>query len=92
VRSASYGAKIVRTGVVAKRIAILATTCSTCGSVQVYWGSTLLRTISLRSTVTVNKKLITVTTFTSARTGTLTIKLSTSGRKVLIDGVAIRRN
>jgi len=92
LRSSSSGAKLTRTGVVAKRIAIVATTCPTCGSVRVYWGSTLLRTISLRSATTVNKKLITVTTFTSARKGTLMIKVYSSGKKVLIDGVAIRRN
>ncbi len=42
VRSSTSGAKLTRTGVVAKRISIVATTCSTCGSVRVYWGSTLL--------------------------------------------------
>ncbi len=30
--------------------------------------------------------------FTSARTGTLSIKVHSSGKKVVIDGVAIRRN
>jgi hypothetical protein len=92
LRSSTTGAKLTRTSVVARRIAILATTCPTCGSVRVYWGSTRLRTISLRSTTTVNRKLITVTTFTSTRTGTLSIRVSSSGRKVIIDGVAIRRN
>jgi hypothetical protein len=92
LRSYTAGARLVRTSVVAKRIAIVATTCSTCGSVRVYWGSTLLRTISLRSATTVNKKLITVTTFTSTRSGTLTIRVYSSGKKVIVDGVAIRRN
>ena len=46
VRSSSYGARLTRTGVVAKRIALLATTCRTCGTVKVYWGSTLLKTVS----------------------------------------------
>ena len=44
LRSSTYGAKLTRTGVVARRIALLATTCPTCGSVKVYWGSTLLKT------------------------------------------------
>jgi hypothetical protein len=92
LRSYSYGAKLVRSGVVARRIAIVATTCPSCGSVKVYWGSTLLRTIRLTSTTTVNRRLISVTTFTSARRGTLTIKVSSSSRKVVIDGIAIRRN
>ncbi len=92
LRSVTYGAKLTRTGVVAKRIAIVATTCPTCGKVRVYWGSTLLRTISLYSATTVNKKLITVTTFAGTRTGTLSVKVHSSGKKVIIDGVAIRRN
>ena len=92
VRSSSSTAKLVRTGVVARRIAIVATTCPTCGTVKVYWGSTLLRTIKLTSATTVNRKLIAVTTVTSDRKGTLTIKVSSTGRKVIIDGVAIRRN
>ncbi len=91
-RSGSYGAKLTRTGVVARRIALVATTCPTCGKVRVYWGSTLLRTVSLYSATTVNKKLITVTTFAGTRTGTLSIKVHSSGRKVIVDGVAIRRN
>ena len=91
LRSTSSGAKLVRTGVVARRIALVATTCPTCGTVKVYWGTTLLRKISLKSGTTVNRKLITVTTFASTRTGKLTIKVSSSGKKVIIDGIAIRR-
>jgi hypothetical protein len=90
LRSPVSGAKLVRTGVVARRIAIVVTTCPTCGSVAVYWGSTLLRTISLRSAVTVNRKVIPVATFPSIRSGTLTITVRSSGRAVIIDGVAIR--
>jgi hypothetical protein len=92
LRSSTYGAKLTRTGVVAKRIALLATTCATCGSVKVYWGTSLLKTVSLYSATTVNKKLITVASFSAARTGTLTIRVSSSGKRVIIDGVAIRRN
>jgi hypothetical protein len=92
LRSYTYSAKLTRTGVVAKRIALLATTCSTCGTVKVYWGSTLLKTVSLYSKTTVTKKLIPVASFGSGRRGTLTIKVSSSGKKVIIDGVAIRRN
>ena len=90
-RSPSW-AKLTRTGVVAKRISIVATTCSTCGSVRVYWGSTLLRTISLHSSTTINKRVISVTTFTSARSGTLSVRVYGSGKKVIVDGVAVARN
>ena len=91
LRSSTYGAKLTRTGVVAKRIALVATTCSTCGTVKVYWGSTLLKAVSLYSKTTVNKKLITVASFSSARSGTLSIKVSSRGKRVIIDGVAISR-
>lgn len=92
VRSTRLGAKLVRTGVVARRIALVATTCPTCGTVRVYWSGSLLRTVKLTSATTVHRKVIHVTTFTRARTGTLTIRIVSSGRKVIIDGVAIRRN
>ena len=91
LRSYSSGSALVRTNVVARQVALLATTCRTCGSVKVYWGKTLLRTVSLVSTRTTYRKVISVAIFTSAHSGTLTIKVSSSGRAVLIDGVVIRR-
>ena len=87
--STASGAKLRRTGVKAKRIVLVATTCSTCGTVKVYWGTKLLKTVSLKSTRTVNKKLITITTFTSVSSGTLSIMVSGSGKKVMIDGVIL---
>ena len=92
MRSYTRGAKLVRTGVVARGIAIVATTCRGCGSVRVYWGSTLLRSISLNSTTTLNRKLIYVTAFSTARTGTLSIRVTSTSRRVIIDGLAIKRN
>ena len=59
---------------------------------KVYWNGTLLKTISLASATTVNKKVIAIKTWTSGHAGTLKLKVSTSGKKVLIDGVVIRRN
>ena len=88
--SHTYGSKLMRPGVAARQIALLVTTCRTCGSVKVYWGSTLLRRVSLYSATTVYRKLITVTT-PSARSGALTITVSSRGKAVIIDGVAIRR-
>lgn len=92
LRSTTSGATLTRTQVVAKRIALVATTCPTCGKVKVYWGSTLLKTISLVSATTVNKKVIAVATFSSARNGTVKIVQASGGKKVILDGLAIRRN
>ena len=90
-RSTVDGARLVRTGVVARRLALVATTCPTCGSVRVYWGSTLLRSISLVSATTVNRRVIAIATFPSARTGTVTIRVTSWGRRVVVDGLLIRR-
>ena len=87
--STKSGAKLTRTGVRVKRLALVATTCSTCGTVKVYLGTKLLKTVSLKSTATVNEKLITIKTFSAVTAGTLSIKVSTSGKKVMIDGVVI---
>lgn len=90
LRSSTLGAKLTRTGVIARRLAIVAATCPTCGKVAVYWGTALLKTISLYSSTTTNRKLIAVTTFTSVRTGTLTLKVVSSRKTVVIDGFAVR--
>jgi len=47
--------------------------------------------VSLRSSTTVNRKLITIAAFTSVRTGTISIRVSSTGKRVLIDGLAISR-
>ncbi|MFN8630034.1 MAG: carboxypeptidase-like regulatory domain-containing protein [Chloroflexota bacterium] len=91
VQTTKSGAKLTASKVTAQRIAVVATMCSTCGSIKVYWGSTLLKTISLKSAKTVNKKLITVVAWPAPKTGTLYVKVASSGKKVIIDGVAIRR-
>jgi hypothetical protein len=91
LRSTSHGAYLTRTGVVARRIALLATVCRTCGTAKVYWGSTLIKTVSLYSSTTAYKRLISVALFSSVRTGTLKIVVSSYSKQVVIDGVAIRR-
>ena len=92
LRSSTKGARLVRTSVVARRLAIEVTTCPTCGKVRVYWGATLLRTVNLHSGTTVNRKVIPIVTFSRARKGTLTLRVFSSGKRVTIDGVVIRRN
>ena len=91
-RAKASGASLTRTGVSTRRITLLATTCPTCGKVSVYWGSRRLKTISLVSSTTVHRKLFTVETFSSVKTGTLKIKVVSSGKKVIIDGVGLRRD
>jgi hypothetical protein len=91
-RSSALGARLTRTGVVVRRIAIVATTCPTCGTVGVYWGSTLLATVSLSSRTTTFSRLLPVATFPAARTGTLVLKVLSRGRVVRVDAVVLRRD
>jgi hypothetical protein len=91
LKTKSTGAKLTRTKIVAKRIALVATTCPTCGKVKVYWNGTLLKTVSLASSTTTNRKVITIRNWSSVKSGKLVIKVVSSGRKVVIDGVAISR-
>jgi hypothetical protein len=90
-RSTRSGATLTRTGVVARRIAIMVTTCPGCGTVKVYWRGGLIKTLSLNSATVVHRRLFAIATFSTARSGTLVIKVSSSNRRVTVDGVAIRR-
>ena len=92
LRSSTTGAKLTRTGVVAQEHRPRRHEVPDCGTVKVYWGSTLLKTISLYAATTTDKAVIHVKELTATKTGTLTIKVSSSDKKVIIDGVAIRRN
>ncbi|MEI7745269.1 MAG: fibronectin type III domain-containing protein, partial [Chloroflexota bacterium] len=89
--SSVMGSELTIAPVQAKRIAIVVTTCPTCGVIRVYWGSTLLRKINLYSATTVRRKVIEVASFTSVRTGTLRIRVTSDDHRVSIDGVAFRR-
>lgn len=88
--SSSLNAKLTRTSVALKRIAVLATTCSTCGKVAVYVGSVLVGTVNLASSTTHNKVLFSFPVF-SLRTVTVTLKVVTSGRLVRVDGLGVSR-
>ena len=66
----------------------MAVQCSTCGSVKVYVGTTLIKTISLVN-ATKKDSIITIPTF-GQKTGT--IKLQTTNTKsVTIDGIGASR-
>ena len=57
------GATISRSGVRAKRLSLVVTTCPTCGKVRVYLGSDLLKTVSLKSAGTRKKVVVSIAAF-----------------------------
>jgi hypothetical protein len=86
----TLNAKLARTGVVLDRVGIVATRCPTCGVVGVYVGSTLIGKINLYSATTQRKVVLALPRF-SLRTGTVTVKVLTSGKLVQVDGLAVSR-
>ena len=82
---------ISRSGVKAKRIALVVTTCSTCGKVKVYLGTDLLRTVSLKSSGTRKKVVVSIAAFSWMRSGTVKIKVVSKGKKVLVEGIGISK-
>jgi hypothetical protein len=80
--------KLTRASVKYKRVYLIASTCTTCGSVKVYLGTTLLKTISLKG-ATGYKKAFLIYSGAAVKSGSLSIKVSTSAKPVRIDGLAL---
>lgn len=88
---ARTGATLTRTGLQTRRLALVVTTCKGCGYVGVYWNGKLVRTINLNAATTTQKRVITITDFGKAVSGTLVIKTLNAGR-TYIDGLASSRS
>ena len=91
VRASRAGSSLTRTKVVARRVALVVSTCPTCGSVKVYWNGAYKKTISLKSSTTRHKVLVSALSFSSVRSGTLKLVVSSSSNQVRVDGVAVNR-
>ena len=90
-RSSAHGAALSRTGVQTRQLFLVATTCSTCGSVDIYLGSRRVQTVSLVSSRTRYSAVIAGPRLTGVLTGTLRIVIRSTGHRVDVDGVAFRR-
>jgi hypothetical protein len=86
--SATYGAKLVTRGT-HTRVAVTAMRCPTCGKFQVYSGTKLLKTISLYGA----KPSMTswVSPVLHQRTTSVTLRVVSQGKPVLIDSVGLGR-
>lgn len=83
------GASLTRSGAQLRRVGVLATTCPTCGAVDVYVGSTRVGRVNLaRGTTTLHRKAILLPAF-GQRRGTVRLVVVTSGRAVRIDGLLV---
>lgn len=89
-RTTTKGATLTRTSARLSRVALVVTKCPTCGSVAVYVGSTLVGKVNLARATKASQVLVVLPAF-SLRAGTVTVKVLTSGKPVLIEGLGIFR-
>jgi hypothetical protein len=86
----THGAKMTRTGIVAERLSLVTTKCESCGTVEVRWNGTVVKTFNLYSRTTVRKQVLGNTSFATAQTGTRTVtNTSATGKAIYIEGVAV---
>jgi hypothetical protein len=90
-RSSSLGAALYKAGVRVKNASVIVEKCPKCGSIKIYWGSTLLHTYSLYRSTVRKRVFLTAVAFKRVKKGTLKIKVSSSGKPVIIDGLAVSR-
>lgn len=88
-RSTNSGTTFTRSDTTASRIGVVATTCSTCGSLEVRLGGRKIGTLKLTSSTTKRRQVLWLPAFTRT-TGTLTLK-TTSSKQVNLDGVITER-
>ena len=97
--SKKKGSRLTLSGVRARQLALLVTKCPKCGSLQLQWNNRALAkantsttTISLFSFKTKKRQLITFRAFPALRTGTVTVKATSPGRRpVMIDGLGVSK-
>ena len=84
------GARLTVSHARAERVALVATTCRGCGTVEVRQDGVLLKRIDLRTARTVDRAVFTVSTG-MLRAGSISVLVTSVGMPVKIDGIATVR-
>lgn len=84
------GAYVSVPGAILSRAAIVATKCATCGTVRVYVNNVSVGVVNLYAARTQYKAVIDLPAFTY-RTGTVVVKVTSTGKAVQIDGLGVSR-
>lgn len=87
--TSTQGATLKAANATLKRIGLVALACPTCGTVGVYVNSTLVGKVNLAASTT--QRVVRQLPLFSLRTGTVTLKVLSSGRPVRIDALAMSR-
>jgi hypothetical protein len=72
-----------------KRVALVVTKGKRYGVVKVYLGQHLLKKVSLAAKRTKKRKVVNVAGFSTARAGTIKVKVVSAGRPVVIEGLGV---
>jgi hypothetical protein len=72
-----------------RKLSLVATKGVGYGTVQVYLGGTLLKTVSLNATSLKKKQVIPIASWTSGRTGTVKVLVYSSNKTVRIEGLGV---
>jgi hypothetical protein len=83
------GIRLTRADITTDRVALLVTRCPTCGTFAVYVAGRYLGSVDLSATTTARVLLWLPRTTTS--TGSVTVRVTSSGRPVEIDGIGVSR-
>lgn len=89
-QTSKAGAYLARPGAALRRVALVATRCPSCGTVGIYINGTSVGTVNLYSATTLRKAVIALPPF-SYRTGTVTLKVLSTGKLIQVDGLGISR-
>jgi len=77
-----------RDGVHLSRVGVVATVCPGCGAVTLKVGTTTIGSIDLTAAATQHKQVLLLPRF-APQTGTVTVKSSSSGKTIAIDGLVV---
>jgi hypothetical protein len=89
-KSAVKGAALTVSGVTGSRLALVASTCRTCGSVGVYVDNRLVGSVDLASRRVTDKSVFFLRTRVM-RNATVTLRVLAANRAVTVDGLAVLR-
>jgi hypothetical protein len=85
----TFGAALTRGSERMSRVGIVATRCATCGKVRILVGGHSVGVIDLTASSRQRRRTLLLPVFSSLRTGTVTVRVITSGKTVQIDGLVV---
>jgi hypothetical protein len=89
LRSSAFGSTLTLRNASGTALGLIATTCPTCGTIEVWLGGSSIGTFSLRSPTRVDRALVGLLYDDEGFGGTLRIKVISKGKPVVIDGIAV---